>query len=31
VVADRVERRFTATGPDRLWLSDITEHRTGQG
>ncbi len=23
--------RFTAQGPNELWLSDITEHRTGQG
>lgn len=23
--------RFTAQGPKQLWLSDITEHRTGQG
>jgi len=28
---DHVQRRFTATGPDRLWLTDITEHRTGEG
>jgi len=23
---DRVERDFTADGPNTLWLSDITEH-----
>jgi putative transposase len=28
---DLVNRQFTATGPDRLWLTDITQHRTGQG
>jgi putative transposase len=28
---DRVERRFTAERPDRLWVTDITQHRTGQG
>lgn len=28
---DLVERNFTATGPDRLWLTDITDHPTGQG
>lgn len=28
---DRVERRFTAEAPDRLWVTDITQHRTGQG
>ena len=26
--ADLVERRFTPDGPNRLWLTDITEHRT---
>lgn len=25
---DRVQRDFTATGPNQLWLTDITEHRT---
>jgi transposase InsO family protein len=25
---DLVERDFTADGPNRLWLSDIIEHRT---
>ena len=28
---DLVKRDFTATGPNRLWLADITEHRTGEG
>ncbi|MFG2987603.1 IS3 family transposase, partial [Streptomyces sp. NPDC048258] len=28
---DLVRRDFTATGPNRLWLADITEHATGDG
>jgi putative transposase len=28
---DLVERDFTAIAPNQLWLSDITEHRTGEG
>jgi transposase InsO family protein len=28
---DLVQRRFVATGPDRLWLTDITEHPTREG
>jgi transposase InsO family protein len=28
---DPVSRNFTATGPNRLRLADITEHGTGQG
>ncbi|WP_443065222.1 IS3 family transposase [Streptomyces sp. NBC_00536] len=28
---DLVRRDFTATGPNRLWLTDITEHTTGEG
>ncbi len=28
---DLVQRRFTADGPNRLWLTDITEHWTGEG
>jgi putative transposase len=28
---DLVGRRFTAEAPNRLWLADITEHRTGEG
>lgn len=28
---DLVEREFTATEPNSLWLTDITEHPTGEG
>ena len=28
---DRVQRRFVADGPDRLWVTDITQHRTSEG
>ena len=28
---DLVARRFTAAGPDRTWLTDITEHPTAEG
>ena len=28
---DLVERVFTAPGPNRLWLTDITEHPTAEG
>jgi transposase InsO family protein len=28
---DKVERDFTAPAPNRLWLTDITEHWTGEG
>ena len=28
---DLVQRQFTADGPNRLWLTDITEHWTGEG
>jgi putative transposase len=28
---DLVRRNFTADAPNRLWLSDITEHRTREG
>jgi transposase InsO family protein len=28
---DLVMRDFTADAPNRLWLTDITEHRTGEG
>jgi transposase InsO family protein len=28
---DHVRRDFTATAPDELWLTDITEHRTDEG
>jgi putative transposase len=29
--ADLVNRQFEQDRPNRLWLTDITEHRTGQG
>ncbi|WP_112235670.1 MULTISPECIES: IS3 family transposase [Kocuria] len=28
---DHVQRQFAAEAPNRLWLTDITEHPTGQG
>lgn len=28
---DLVNREFTVTEPNRLWLTDITEHRTTEG
>ena len=28
---DLVNRRFEASGPDRLWVMDVTEHPTGDG
>jgi transposase InsO family protein len=28
---DLVRRAFTATAPNRLWLADITEHKTSEG
>jgi putative transposase len=28
---DLIARQFTAAGPDRVWLTDITEHPTGEG
>jgi putative transposase len=28
---DLVDRQFTAAGPNQLWLTDITEHPTGEG
>lgn len=28
---DRVRREFVADAPDRLWLTDITEHNTSEG
>ena len=28
---DLVGRDFTAVGPNELWLTDITEHKTGEG
>lgn len=30
-VTDLVRRRFHADGPDRLWVTDITEHPTREG
>jgi hypothetical protein len=30
-VTDLVKRQFTADGPNRLWVTDITEHRTREG
>jgi putative transposase len=29
--ADLVERSFERSGPDQLWVTDITEHRTREG
>jgi putative transposase len=31
VFEDHVQRRFVADGPDKLWVTDITQHRTGEG
>lgn len=31
VFDDHVQRDFTAEEPNTLWLTDITEHRTGEG
>ena len=28
---DHVQRQFVADGPDRLWVTDITQHRTTEG
>ncbi len=28
---DLVQRQFTATAPNRLWVADITQHPTGEG
>jgi putative transposase len=28
---DLVQRKFRAEGPDRLWVTDITQHRTCEG
>lgn len=28
---DLVNRQFVADGPDRLWVTDITQHRSGEG
>jgi len=29
--SDLVKRNFVVTGPDRLWVMDVTEHRTDEG
>jgi hypothetical protein len=31
VHADLVQRRFVAEAPDRLWVTDLTEHSTAEG
>lgn len=31
VFEDHVQRRFEADAPDRLWVTDITQHRTQEG
>lgn len=31
VFEDHVKRVFVADAPDRLWVTDITQHRTGEG
>lgn len=31
VYDDHVQRNFTASGPNRTWVTDITEHPTGEG
>ncbi|MDP9026119.1 MAG: IS3 family transposase [Actinomycetota bacterium] len=31
VFEDRVKRVFVADEPDKLWVTDITQHRTGEG
>ncbi|WIB64028.1 IS3 family transposase [Curtobacterium sp. MCBD17_040] len=31
VFEDRVKRVFAADAPDKLWVTDITQHRTGEG
>jgi len=31
VHGDLVDRKFTATKPNLIWLTDITEHQTGEG
>ena len=31
VFDDHVQRVFTADRPDRLWVTDITQHRTAEG
>lgn len=31
IATDLVDRAFTRTGPNQLWITDITEHRTREG
>jgi len=31
VFEDHVQRKFVADAPNRLWVTDITQHRTGEG
>jgi putative transposase len=31
IAADLVDRQFTRTSPNQLWISDITEHPTREG
>ncbi len=31
IATDLVDREFTRAGPDQLWVTDITEHRTLEG
>lgn len=31
VFEDHVRRVFAADAPDKLWVTDITQHRTGEG
>jgi transposase InsO family protein len=31
IATDLVDREFTRAGPDQLWVTDITEHRTREG
>ena len=31
IAGDRVERQFARSGPDQLWVTDITEHPTREG
>jgi len=31
VFEDHVKREFVANAPDKLWVMDITQHRTGEG
>ncbi len=31
IATDLVERRFARSGPNQLWVTDITEHRTREG